>query len=216
MPRRAGRTPTWPSGLDLARRSMATHSASDAAGDAELWRGAAVRQPGPREKLCARVAKVAGAELVRRGAPWGSLDDLLQEAQRTVLAFIERNPLPPRDLDAFLKYRAWGVLSDHRKRMRNSPITPTADFVPPASRARAVEADLSRQDLERALGECRGQLPSELRRVLELRYASSLDGESMGRRLGVHRNTIHVRVFRALQRLRECLTARGFGPEDLA
>lgn len=195
---------------------MSSQSASDDGSDAELWRGAAARQSGARERLCARVTKVAGAELVRRGAPWGSLEDLLQEAQRTVLAFVERNPLPPRDLSAFLKYRAWGVLSDHRKRMRNSPITPTADLVAPASRARPVEATLSRQDLERALGECRGQLPAELRRVLELRYAAGLDGESMGRRLRVHRNTIHVRVFRALQRLRECLTARGFGPEDLA
>ena len=69
--------------------------------------------------------------------------------------------------------------------------------------------------LESALADCRGKLPPELGRVLAMRYDSGMATPGIQERLGVHRNTIHVRVFRALERLRECMTAKGFGPEDL-
>jgi DNA-directed RNA polymerase specialized sigma24 family protein len=58
-------------------------------------------------------------------------------------------------------------------------------------------------------------LPQELGRVLGLRYDAELATEAIQRRLGVHRNTIHVRVFRALEQMRNCMSAKGFGAEDL-
>jgi DNA-directed RNA polymerase specialized sigma24 family protein len=51
--------------------------------------------------------------------------------------------------------------------------------------------------------------------VLGLRYDAELATEAIQRRLGVHRNTIHVRVFRALEQMRNCMSAKGFGAEDL-
>lgn len=177
---------------------------------------------GGDESARARLAELAlsatRGELTRRGVTGQELADLVQEAQRTTFAFLARNPAPPKDLWTFLKYRAWGVLSDHRKKMRASPLDYREDLEP-LLRKRPVEAAMAEglraSELAAALSDCRRRLPPELGRVLSMRYDSGLATDGIQQRLGVHRNTIHVRVFRALEHLRECMGVKGFGAEDL-
>jgi RNA polymerase sigma factor (sigma-70 family) len=119
-------------------------------------------------------------------------------------------------LAAFLKYRAWGVLSDHRKRMRTAlPTVDSGSVREPAARDPDPERRAAQRQLVAALGACKERLDADQRATLDLRYSSHLDADDIARRLGVHRNTVHVRVFRALEKLRECLERRGFAPEDL-
>src|SRR5688500_401177 len=174
--------------------------------DALLWTRAAAGDVPAREELALVASSAARAELGRRGVQGPELADLVQEAQRTTFAFLSRNPLPPKDLWTFLKYRAWGVLSDHRKKMRASPLD-YRDDLEPLLQKRPVEHPIGEGlrvgEIGAALADCRRNLPPELARVLAMRYDSGLATEAVQRKLGVHRNTIHVRVFRALERMRD-------------
>lgn len=189
-----------------------------AAADGQLWARASSGNDRARAELAELALSIAQSELARRGVRAADLPDLVQEAQRTTFAFLARNPAAPKDLCTFLKYRAWGVLSDHRKKMRASKLD-YRDDLEPLLRERRGERQSpdagAGEEIAGALAECRRKLPADLASVLSLRYDAELDGESMQRRLGVHRNTIHVRVFRALEKLRECMTVKGFGSEDL-
>jgi RNA polymerase sigma factor (sigma-70 family) len=172
-----------------------------------------------REQLAQLALSIARSTLLRRGVSGGELADLVQEAQRTTFSFLARNPSPPKDLGAFLKYRAWGVLSDYRKKMRASRLDYRSDLDPtlqrPAGPGAITRDPLRAREMASALADCRRRLPQELGRVLGLRYDAELATEAIQRRLGVHRNTIHVRVFRALEQMRNCMSAKGFGAEDL-
>lgn len=184
--------------------------------DAQLWELA--RTAGePRERLAALAHALCRAELTRRGASSADLDDLAQEAVRSTLAYIARGAPPPRDLRAFLKYRAWGVLSDHRKLLRARPVQDLhAVLDPPRDRASGPRESLAQRQMLAALADCRARLSDEQRSTLELRYEAGLEGEAIAARLGVHRNTVHVRVHRALIALRECLQRKGLVAEDLS
>ncbi len=186
--------------------------------DSQLWARATAGNDPARAELAELACSIAQSELARRGVRAADLADLVQEAQRTTFAFLSRNPPAPKDLCTFLKYRAWGVLSDHRKKMRASKLDYRDDLEPllreRGGASQSPDAGAG-EEIAGALAECRRRLPAELASVLSLRYDAELDGESMQRRLGVHRNTIHVRVFRALEKLRECMTVKGYGAEDL-
>jgi len=166
--------------------------------------------------LARRAADIGRSELVRRRASPADIDDLTQEVVRSTLAFVGRGGDAPKDLGAFLKYRAWGVLSDHRKRLRARPMT--FELEPHFDRAgasAAPEVSSERRQTLAALQDCRSRLSAEQRETIELRYLAGLEGESIAARLGVHRNTVHVRVHRALIALRECLERKGLFAEDL-
>jgi len=197
-------------------RGSGTSADASPESDARLWTLAGAGDQAARARLAELALGATRGELARRGVQGQELADLVQEAQRTIFAFLARNPLPPQDLWTFLKYRAWGVLSDHRKKMRASPIDYQGDLEPVLRTRPVVAADrLRSKEIGAALAECRRKLPAELSRVLAMRYDSGLGTDGIQQRLGVHRNTIHVRVFRALEKLRECMGAKGFGPEDL-
>lgn len=184
--------------------------------DAELWERARGGDEVARARVGALAVEIAAAEYARRGVGGATVEDLVQESARSTLAYLARGGEGPRDLRAFLKYRAWGVLSDHRKRMRTA--LPTADLAlapEPADSGRGPQAAAALRQLARALRDCRERLAPEQRETLALRYEGRLEGEAVAARLGVHRNTVHVRVFRALGQLRECLARKGFAAEDL-
>jgi len=61
----------------------------------------------------------------------------------------------------------------------------------------------------RALEECLGKLPDELRMSVLLRHGSELSYQEMSQRLGVKATTLQARVARAEPALRECLEAKG-------
>jgi RNA polymerase sigma-70 factor (ECF subfamily) len=183
----------------------------------EQWSRARAGEVAPRENLAELARTIAVAELRRRGLARDQIDDLAQEVVRSTLAFLSKGQESPRDLRAFLKFRAWGVLSDHRKRMRAAPALADPEHVPEMmARDSGPDQRAHRSQLERALAECKSRLSDEQREAIELRYASRLDSDAIATRLAVHRNTVNVRVFRALEKLRECLARKGFDAGDLS
>lgn len=188
--------------------------ATEAAGDDGEWNALVRGDPGVRERLATLAHAVASSELARRGAPADAREDLVQEVVRSTLAYAARSGPSPKDLATFLKFRSWGVLSDHRKRLRRAPpmVSPTTEL-PGSDRGPERVAELGQ--LRRALADCVERLAPEQRSAVVLRYQRQLDSTQIANELGVHRNTLHVRVFRALAALRECLARKGFGMEDL-
>jgi len=208
-----------PAASDREPRQPAEPRADPNRPDAVLWALAVTGDASARERLAQLALAAARSELLRRGVPAAELPDLVQEAQRTTFAFLARNPIAPKDLGTFLKYRAWGVLSDHRKKHRASRLDYRSELeedMRPTSAATTAPRDALRlREIAVALAECRRGLPAELGRVVGMRYDSELGTDAIQHKLGVHRNTIHVRVFRALERLRACMGRKGFGAEDL-
>ena len=177
----------------------------------DLWRRAAAGDEDGRAALGELALKIAVAELRRRAVRAGELEDLAQESVRSTLAFLARGGAEPRDLRTFLKYRARGILSDHRKKMRTTD--DTLAWVPglePAEAGAGPDGRLDEGALRAALAKCRAGLSPEKRAVLELRYDDGREAAEIARLLGIHRNTVGVRVFRALAELRECLRRRGW------
>jgi RNA polymerase sigma factor (sigma-70 family) len=93
--------------------------------------------------------------------------------------------------------------------------TRTAPFPEPAFEAAGPVDSARAAEVRSTLAECRGRLAESSRAVLALRYEAGLEAEEIARRLGVSRNAIHVRTFRALAELRACLERKGIDPEDV-
>lgn len=183
---------------------------------ADLWQRAGAGDSEAREQIAALARSIALNELRRRGVGANALEDLAQDVVRSTLAFLSKVQDPPRDLRGFLKYRAWGVLSDHRKHMRSAPAIIDASEAPDAATAERGPAERAhRRQLADALAQCKSRLSAEQREAVELRYGARLETETIAVRLAVHRNTINVRVFRALDKLRDCLARKGFDAGDL-
>ncbi|MBL8861004.1 MAG: sigma-70 family RNA polymerase sigma factor [Planctomycetes bacterium] len=182
---------------------------------AEEWRAARGGDAEARGRLARLALDTARRELARRRVAASDLEDLAQEAVMAFLAFLDERAEAPREIGGFVKWRALGVLSDQRKRLRvrsmehstEAPAELASGAAGPGASARAAE-------VRAALEACRERLRPESRAVLALRYEGGLEAEEIALRLGVTRNAIHVRTFRALAALRACLERRGIDPED--
>src|SRR5687767_2745629 len=120
--------------------------------ESDLWVRAQQGDELARERLGRLAREIAAAELARRRVGRDAAEDLVQEVARSTLAFAARGAESPRDLQAFLKYRAWGVLSDHRKRMRTSlPVVDAAQVREPSAREPGPERVAQRSQLVAAL-----------------------------------------------------------------
>jgi RNA polymerase sigma-70 factor (ECF subfamily) len=79
--------------------------------------------------------------------------------------------------------------------------------------AEAAEADLEGGDdlgerRVRALRECLGSLPAELREFLEMRYSGDASIADIARRTGRSGTAVKVRLFDLRRRLRDCVDRR--------
>ena len=188
-----------------------------ASADETLWTSARSGNAAAREHIATLAREIATRELRARRAPPADVDDLVQEAVRSTLAFLAAGGESPRELRAFLKFRAWGVLSDHWKRIRRHPMEiRTHDDLDRPARGPSPATTASVRQAKEALDDCRARLSPEQRAVLSLRYDEQLETDTIVARTGANRSTVHVRVFRALQSLRECLGRKGFDAGDLS
>lgn len=185
------------------------------------WEAARRGDESARDALAQLAHTIALRELKLRRVASADTEDLAQEAVRSFLVYLAGPGEAPTEIRAFLKWRTLGVLSDHRKRRRARAMeTAQKDLdVPalePAVQGRGPEAAAALGQVRDALADCRTRLNADMRAVLALRYEGGLDAAAIADRLGVTRNAIHVRTFRALAALRECLVRKGIDPEDVA
>ncbi len=182
-----------------------------------LWARASRGDVVGREELAVAVLDLARPVLRVFGAPTSDLDDLAQATVLSVFRYMEsRSDAPPRHLGAFVKWRARGVLSDHRKAHRARPLEYTADpLEPPPSYP--AESPLSRLLARRTLedlAECRRELArsttsGKYAEVVAHRYDSHLDNHEIAELQGANVRTVAVQVHRALSKLKDCLRRKG-------
>ncbi len=180
-----------------------------------LWADARAGDADARAALSRAASDAARRVLAARRVPAADLDDLAQETVVSCLAFLGTQAEAPREIAGFLKWRALGILSDHRRRARLRTMqTNHASGHEPTSEARGPAAAARADEVRAALADCRARLRADARDVLALRYEGGFEPGEIAARLGVTRNAIHVRTFRALAALRECLERKGIDLED--
>jgi RNA polymerase sigma-70 factor (ECF subfamily) len=69
---------------------------------------------------------------------------------------------------------------------------------------------LKLQELQRAMADCLARLPPEEREALSLQVIDDLSLEEVGQRTGALGRTAGTRVYRAKERMRECLKRKGY------
>lgn len=157
-----------------------------------------------------RAARAAGFDR-------GAAEDVVQE---TFLVFVRR----AAEFDGRARARTWlyGILlnkiAEGRKAMIRDAEREDIDEVmetrfgsdgrwvrPP----RGPAEDLARDDVRRQLGECLEGLPDRQRQAFVLRELEELETEEVCNVLAVSANNLGVLLFRARNRLRECLEAKG-------
>lgn len=182
---------------------------------ASAWESARNGDPSARDGLARLAHEIAARELSARRVAPSEAEDLAQEAVRSFLAYLAGPGDAPLEIRAFLKWRTLGVLSDHRKRRRARAMEIAHEAPPePAVESRGPVSVAIAAQVRDALADCRERLSEDARAVLALRYEGGLEAGDIAERLGVTRNAIHVRTFRALAALRECLVRKGIDPED--
>ena len=167
----------------------------------------------------------------------GAFDALVRGWERPVgrlLARLTGCPDAARDLtqEVFLRvYRSAGAYTDAgrfkpwlfriavnlaRDAARRSARRPETPFTGPDPPAKPVSADVSAEhrELADAVAGALAELSLPLREVVVLRHYEDLSFEAMARLLDMPATTLKSRFAVALTKLRESLTARGFGPEE--
>ncbi|MFO0851625.1 MAG: sigma-70 family RNA polymerase sigma factor [Gemmataceae bacterium] len=166
----------------------------------------------------------------------GAFDALVRGWERPVgrlLARLTGCPDAARDLtqEVFLRvYRSAGgyaddgrfkpwlfriavnLARDAARRAARRPESPLHDTDPPAKPAPAG-GPAEERELADAVAGALAELPLPLREVVVLRHYEGLSFEAMARLLDVPATTLKSRFAVAMTKLRESLTARGFGPE---
>jgi RNA polymerase sigma-70 factor, ECF subfamily len=165
-----------------------------------------------RETLPALVRAARGAGL--------SLDRAEDAAQETLLAFLaqaERFDGQARILTYLFGILFHKIGDERRREARDARADPIDEVVesrfaplgrwrrPPAGPA----ADLGRAELARYLTECLEGVPERQRAAFVLREVEGLDTEEVCKVLEVTANNLGVLLYRARNRLRECLESRG-------
>jgi RNA polymerase sigma factor (sigma-70 family) len=177
--------------------------------DEKLWPAAAQGDAAALARLLQLAQEVVRSELLARGARPADLEDLVQTVLASVLAQV-RSKTAVRELRAFLKYRAWGVLSDHRKRRRTRSVEEPAPTMDHSETQGDPQVQALRGELGQALADCVKRLNQKEREVVELRHAGGLSTKEIAARLGLEQATVYVRWHRALHSLEQCLAAKGF------
>jgi len=194
---------------DARRRVETTPSPASA------WEAARRGDLGARDELAQLARAIAARELALRRVPAHDVEDLVQETVRSFLVYLGGPEEVPREIRGFLKWRTLGVLSDHRKRRRSRAMETYPEIMPePATESAGPVAAAAAEQVRAALADCRSRLAEDARVLLSLRYEGDLDAAAIAARFGVTRNAIHVRTFRAIAALRECLVRKGIAPED--
>lgn len=182
---------------------------------AHCWKAARLGDRKAREYLARRAAAVAAAVLKGRRDLARARDDLAQEAGLSLLAYLDRHELPPRELTRFLRWRVRGVISAYRRRNRRPAPEPLPKEPLDGKLRDRPSRRFSAKDLRRIVAECRSNLKPRQQEILALRYDEQLSIPEIAERLGAQQNTVTVWMSRACKALAEALTRRGVGLSDL-
>jgi RNA polymerase sigma-70 factor (ECF subfamily) len=105
---------------------------------------------------------------------------------------------------AWLYRIARNALTDHWRRKQTLPLEHAEQLADDtaASDAERLDADQAAAELRTALG----QLPGDMRRLVELRFVDGLSAKQVADKLGMTEGNVRVVQYRALKRIRKLLS----------
>jgi len=178
--------------------------------DDDLWDAVREQRDGAFERLEALVREVCSVVFSHPMVPNHAREQLLQDVLVSVWEFARKQTDDPKNLRAFLKWRARGVLSVLRRgilaRRREDPV----DNEMPIADENALPLDeLVAEELTHAFQRCRARLKPVLAAAWDARYERGLDTRAIAEELGISPGTVAVRHHRAKDVIMECLRAKG-------
>lgn len=173
-----------------------------------LWRQALEGGDGARDQIAQQASGHARRRLYVGGVRGSDLECLSQETVLKVFKALD-DGRPVRVFSAFVKVEARGVLKawrDHSSQSREATMEdfPEVGAVEPSP----VELVVNDETL-RDLSDCLDGLTPALREVAQLRL-EDLSSQDIADRLGIARNTVNVRAFRAGEKVQRCMEAKGY------
>ncbi|MFT7485787.1 MAG: RNA polymerase sigma factor (sigma-70 family) [Candidatus Paceibacteria bacterium] len=188
---------------------MTTQSTAQPTNDT-LWQEICDQQESAFTRLESLVTEVCGVVFRHPMVPPGERERLLQDVLVSVWEFAGKQKESPRNLRAFLKWRARGVLTTFRRELqstrRNSSIQ--IDFPLPDGSTRQIDEAVMKE-LSETFRLCREELQGGHREIWEARYERDLDPSQTAEELGIELGAVAVRLHRAKDLLMQCLQKKG-------
>ncbi len=210
--------------MDQGKNAAPTPVAEASKSELEDWsRGIADRIAAGDSAAEAEMARrfEAGLRMILRRTTGGDaavVDDLIQETLIIVIQRLRREPLAdPTRLAAFAAQTARNLAIAHRRKMgrqRTDTGAESLEYVSaePRDSSEQLTEESNRWIVSRLLAD----LPQERDRiVLQRFYLQDHDRAVICRDLGLTETTFNQVLFRARNRLREIVTARGYDKRDL-
>lgn len=185
---------------------------ADASQDGALWAALRRRDPDAYRALEARIRAVCGPALRARGAGPQEVADLLQEVLVGIWRFAEHRDEEPRNLDAFLHWRARGVWSNWRRHRAARPSGAALEEIQESPESAEPQDTLVLQELDLALERCRRRLQGKYADVWTARYDLGLDTDASARKLATTKARVAVLLHRARRLLEDCMRSEGWKP----
>jgi RNA polymerase sigma factor (sigma-70 family) len=131
------------------------------------------------------------------------------DAFQAVFLVLARRAGSIRDPDLLASW-LYGVSLRTARRARRRRGLKSASQPEPSDSTEAPDRTIARREEAEALHDEIGRLPENQRRAVVLCHLQGLTHEEAASRLGIPSGTVGVRLMRARERLRSCLTRRGF------
>lgn len=188
---------------------MTTQPVTHAAGET-LWSEICAQREGAFERLEVLVKEVCSVVFRPSVVPSAERERLLQDVLVSVWEFAGKQNEQPRNLRAFLQWRARGVLSTFRRELqardRQSPME--VDIPIPGGGTRQLDEVLMRE-MNASFEACRERLSPIYAAVWGARFERDLDPRATAAELGIDVSAVAVRLHRAKDLLMECLKRSG-------
>ncbi|MFT5050604.1 MAG: RNA polymerase sigma-70 factor (ECF subfamily) [Chlamydiales bacterium] len=176
----------------------------------DLWIGVCEQREGAFERLQALIREVCSMVFRHSMVPNNERERLLQDVLVSVWEFAGKQNEAPRNLRAFLKWRARGVLSVLRRELQARRREDPVDSEMPIADENALPLDsVVADEMTHSFQLCRNRLTPVLAAVWDARYERHLDPAATAEELGIPAGTVAVRLHRAKDALMECLRGKG-------
>lgn len=183
---------------------------------AELWPRICAGDDAALEELRSLIQEECPRLLLTHGAPRDALPELLGDVLSSVWEFA-RNSLDsasghraPKQIRLFLKWRARGVLTEHRRRGQELSSRAQVDQELPAPVRDTVPIHRAlTEEVFDAYEACLEAMPENHRQIWKARQVRGLSTTEVAAELGITKGAVAMRLFHATSWLMNCLRSKG-------
>lgn len=175
-----------------------------------LWEEVCQQHEGAFERMQKLIGEACSIVFRHSMVPHGERDRLLQDVLVSVWEFAGKQNEAPRNLRAFLKWRARGVLSVFRRELGARSREDSIEIDMPLADGSSRPLDhIVVEEMTHTFKQCREQLTPAFAAVWDARYERGLDAPATAKALDIKIGLVAVRLHRAKDALMDCLRSNG-------